>query len=302
MLPVDQDTVERYAQSTRVLRDAVLVLVDAVPIRPLVPSVDSRAMLDQSLESDFASDWSLQPVRRLHFFAASQGFLVAEGAGGIAALYGNDRSFPMVPFYILRPLAEAAGRVMWLLDLDVSMEERIVRTMNVRLDELAGRLKFKGIDQRETSRKLREVQEEGKSLGRDLTKPQGYQRICYVHPAPPSSTQHVKRGLGRSSEYGDPMTQLASAAIHGSTNTLSISMTPDRDSPIGGAQMRVGASSDYANIVMMAAGFSLMDAYQAVFAYWGIGLEGWASAKDGFLRSGREVLRQAGVGRPRGSK
>ena len=92
------------------------------------------------------------------------------------------------------------------------------------------------------------------------------------------------------------MAQLASAAIHGSTNALSISMTPERDTSIGQTQMRVGASSETANMMLMAAGFSLMDAHDSLFRYWGNEPEGWASAKDGFLRGGREVLRQAGIG------
>ena len=206
MLPVDPRTIELYAQATRTLRKTVLALVDAVPARQSVSSVDSRAMLDQSQESKFAGEWSAEPVGWLHFFAFAQGFLVVEGAGAIAALYGTERSFPMVPFYILRPLAEAAGRVMWLLDLNESVEERIVRSMNLRLEELAGRRKFKGVDRGEISRQLHEIQGAGKELGRDLTPRQGYLRLRYIHPGlPPTSTQLVKRGLGRSSAYSNPM-------------------------------------------------------------------------------------------------
>jgi hypothetical protein len=235
-------------------------------------------------------------VIRLHMYGATQIYLAAEGAGAIATLYGSERSFPVVPFHLLRPLAEAAGRGQWLLDLAVSVEERIVRTMNVRLHELAERRKLlPSSSQGDVASDLKTVYAAASDLSRDLTSPTPPYRVRYVAPGPLSSNALVKSGLGRSSAYGEPLSVLASGAIHGSVISVVMSMAAAPERSPTGLTMAIAAKSDQANMLLMAAGLTLIDAREAMFAYWGYHSEEWDDAKERFIANGRDVLRRHGV-------
>lgn len=297
MLPLDESSHRAFVAETQAVRERLLEMVDAYPYAPPIPSVGSRAMADLAAEESLIRDdeWGSDLMATVDLWIAIQMYGVLEGAAGFAQLVGSERVYVLNPYVLIRFVAECAGRARWLCEPSISTQDRVVRSLNLKISDFDYRKQL--LERDEMNRRMRGIRDGAKERGLELTPSRTGAR--FIEPGLPSNTDFAKRGM--SGSHGTALSAIASAAIHGAlTPSLSHIFYDDSgpDSDLLPQRAGFGTSAHLTNMFLLAVGLALRDSVNAVYAYYGYESREWSESVGRLMRSARDVLKQSESEKP----
>lgn len=288
MLPLEPQGAEAFLKATKVLRNALLKLVDAVP-RDMNPTADSVAMEDLAKEQELLRvhpGWKDASLN-LQTWGSFQVSITAESCASIAILLGSERAFTVQPLVGLRVAAEASGRAGWLYEKGTPSLERLTRAVNLELEDLGYR-KTLPVEAAKTlsRRRARRLLDAAIAAGLPVLKKR--HGVKAVGHWPPSDTAFARRGMHP--DYAAAFSILGSSAVHGSMTALLALVREVVTNEFGNTKAKIGLHADLANQIILAAGASLMDAINAELEYVGQRSPEWETAEQDFVKKGTRYI------------
>ena len=92
-----------------------------------LPQANAVAMHELNEESRFAGDWNDEPARHAHVLAGFLAFAAEDELLTLAHSLKAEYTPLFAPTTLLRGALEACGRAVWLLEVPITVEQRISR-------------------------------------------------------------------------------------------------------------------------------------------------------------------------------
>jgi hypothetical protein len=273
----DQDP---FYEAIAPVRDSLQRLIDSVSPESGVPSAESRAMEEISLQSQFEGEWGAEPVEHAHFIGTWKRTLAVDCAKAMIRDLREDPA-PVFAFKVLsRAVLENAASAAWLLDPRIAVRLRIARGRNERIYSAKQllRLNWLPVEKRQHSEEIVEtIRVVGKRLGFSVS------ANGWLEEDRPSFTGLLRWMLG--DDLGSTIANYYSAVAHGTQYGLA-SAVIDFDvptGPIGTRRVAIGLSSSDVNFAVAVAGMALIKAFESERELMGRDWPEWESSRDAAL-------------------
>jgi hypothetical protein len=269
------------------VRESLQRLIDSAPLGSGVPSADSRAMREISLQSQFEGEWGAEPVEHAHFIGAWKRLLAVDCAQAMVRDLYEDPAPVFATKVLSRSVLENAASASWLLDPGIDVRLRIARGRNERIYSAKQLLRLNSlpVEMRERSEKIVEtIHAVGQQLGFSVNS------NGWLEEDRPGFTRLLRWMLG--DELGATIANYYSAVAHGTQYGLT-SAVIDSDVPTGPSGTRrvaIGLSSSDVNSAMAIAGMALIKATESERELTGRDWPEWESSRDEALSVYRSVI------------
>ncbi len=241
------------------------------------PSPGSLAAEATRREAEVAGAWSDEPVADLLALVSLQMTSAAEHLEGVARVL-EDEPMVFVPASVARGAVEAAGRSWWLLDPNLTLDQRVHRALTERLygiwenSKYPERVRGREVWERKIARIL------GEAARREVPFATGTDRRApYVgaERRPPST--RLTQELFGSKEIGAVVYRHLSAIAH-ATTSLARGVDPDlEEHEVTPAGAHLVVNADSVILLGLGASWAFSSAFNRLIVFYGWDATSWLS-------------------------
>jgi hypothetical protein len=247
-----------FYEAISAVRDALQGLLDeSVDLESdTLPSADSPAMREISLQSEFVGEWGEEPVEHAHVLGVWKRALAVDCAQAMTRDLHEDPA-PVFAYKVLsRAVIENAASAAWLLEPGIGIRLRIARGRNERLYSARQVLRLDGLPE-ELRMHSEEIVERIMRVGGQL----GFSIVGneWLEEHRPRFTARLRWMLG--DDIGSIVANYYSAVAHGTQYGLaSALMSVDSRASFGMRRAAIGLSSTDVNLALAISGLGLIRA------------------------------------------
>lgn len=241
------------------------------------PSPGSLAAEATRREPEVAGAWSDEPVADLLALVSLQMTSAAEHLEGVARVLG-DEPMVFVPASVARGVVEAAGRSWWLLDPDLTLDQRVHRALTERLYGIWENSKYpEEVRGREAwDRKIARIL--GEAERREVPFVTGTDRRApYVGAERRPASTWLTQQLFDSEEIGAVFYRHLSAIAH-ATTSLAQGVDPDlEEHELAPAATHLVVRADSVILLAFGASWAFSSAFDRLIGFYGWDTVPWLS-------------------------